>query len=89
MAVGATQPPDAAIVERRPVVFSDAGDAIELETNVFVREALLEGNVVEGPAIIEQLDSTTLVSPGLSAQVGAGGGIIIDCDTSEQQEEQR
>jgi 5-oxoprolinase (ATP-hydrolysing)/N-methylhydantoinase A len=89
VAVGATQPPDAAIVERRPVVFSDAGEAIELETTVFVREALLEGNVVEGPAIIEQLDSTTLVSPGLSAQVAAGGGIIIDCDTSEQQEEQR
>ena len=31
--------------------------------------ALSPGDVVEGPAIIEQLDSTTLVPPGIKAEV--------------------
>ena len=36
----------------------------QVRTPVYAREHLLPGNVVEGPAIVEQLDTTTLLLPG-------------------------
>lgn len=40
-----------------------------LKTRIFDRAQLMPGDVVEGPAVIEQLDSTTLVPPGIKAEV--------------------
>ena len=40
-----------------------------LKARIFDRTHLSPGDVVEGPAIIEQLDSTTLVPPGIKAEV--------------------
>lgn len=40
-----------------------------LETPVYVRSDLPAGTLIAGPAIIEQLDSTTLVPPGWQAEV--------------------
>jgi N-methylhydantoinase A len=40
-----------------------------LKTRIFDRMHLAPGDVIEGPAIIEQLDSTTLVPPGIKAEV--------------------
>lgn len=40
-----------------------------LKTRIFDRDALLPGDAIEGPAIVEQLDSTTLVPPGIKAVV--------------------
>jgi N-methylhydantoinase A len=40
-----------------------------LKARIFDRTVLMPGDVVEGPAIIEQLDSTTLVPPGIKAGV--------------------
>ncbi len=40
-----------------------------MKTRIFDRMHLAPGDVVEGPAIIEQLDSTTLVPPGIKAEV--------------------
>jgi N-methylhydantoinase A len=40
-----------------------------MKTRIFDRAKLAPGDVVEGPAIIEQLDSTTLVPPGIKAEV--------------------
>jgi N-methylhydantoinase A len=40
-----------------------------LKARIFDRTTLMPGDVVEGPAIIEQLDSTTLVPPGIKAEV--------------------
>ena len=68
------------------MVFSDEGAAVELDTTVYERDRLLEGNRLRGPAIVEQLDSTTLISPGLDARVAGDGGMIIDCKPSENQE---
>lgn len=80
---GESGPPSSAIVDRRAVVFSQQGEPVELETVVYDREGLLDGNVIDGPAVIEQLDSTTVVPPGLSARVAGDGGIIIDCEGSD------
>jgi len=45
--------------------------------SVHAREALLAGHVVEGPALIEQLDTTTLVAPGSIGTVDGYGLLTI------------
>ncbi len=74
---------EGAVIDRRPVLFAVDGAAAELETAFYDRASLLAGNVVDGPAIIEQLDSTTVVTPGLRARVGRDGAIVIDGTTQE------
>ena len=44
----------------------------------FDREKLNPGDSVEGPAVIQQLDSTTLVSPGQRASVDSYRNLILD-----------
>jgi N-methylhydantoinase A len=55
------------VVERREVFF-EAFDSY-VESPVYARERLEPGNRVEGPAIIEQYDSTTILYPDWSGQV--------------------
>jgi N-methylhydantoinase A len=40
-----------------------------LETPIFQRHSLDAGTTLEGPAIVEQLDTTVLIPPGIRAQV--------------------
>jgi len=59
----------------RPVYFREvAGFA---DADVFDRYALRVGNVINGPAVIEEVDSTTVVHPGYVAEVGAYGVLVI------------
>jgi N-methylhydantoinase A len=46
-----------------------------LETPVYQREALPQR--FAGPAIIEQLDCTTVLEPGNSAQVDPSGNLVV------------
>ena len=48
-----------------------------VEVGVYARDRLLARNVIQGPAIIEQLDSTTLVPSGWVATVEPYGNLII------------
>jgi N-methylhydantoinase A len=48
---------------------------------LYAREQLLAGHTFSGPAIVEQMDSTTFVLPGQSVEVDSWGNLII----SEQQ----
>lgn len=80
VASGDSEPPAEAIVDRRAVVFAEDGEAVELETVTYDRNRLLDGNLIRGPAIVEQLDSTSLINPGLGARVAADGGLIIDAE---------
>ena len=41
------------------------------------RDDLLAGQVVPGPAIVDQLDSTTLIGPGRSAAVDPHGNLVV------------
>ena len=41
------------------------------------RDDLLAGHLVSGPAIVDQLDSTTLIGPGRHARVDAYGNLIV------------
>jgi N-methylhydantoinase A len=48
------------------------------DTPIYDRVKLVSGNRIAGPAIIEQMDSTTVVHPGHEAQIDRFGNIIID-----------
>ena len=48
------------------------------EYTLYDREKLHYGNIITGPAIIEQMDSTTIVLPGQTAKVDAYLNIIIE-----------
>ncbi len=56
-------------------VWLDGGAAIE--TPIYGREGLRPGQRIEGPAIIEQLDTTTVVFPGDAATVDGRRNLIL------------
>jgi N-methylhydantoinase A len=58
----------------RPVYF----DGEWLETPVYRREHLPARTVIDGPAIIEQLDTTILIDPGAAGRIDEHGNLIID-----------
>lgn len=59
--------PDRARVGERSVYFESLGGY--RPTPVYDRENLSAGTVIEGPAIVEQLDTTTVIGPGWTATV--------------------
>ena len=65
-----------AIAQRRRVWLPEVGDFIE--TPVYARAALRPGNRFAGPAIVEQMDATTMVPPGWSARVDAWLNLILE-----------
>ena len=66
--------PEEALKEVRTVFFAERGWA---EARVYDRSLLPAGAVVEGPAVIEQYDSTTIVPPGWSAEVDPHGNLRL------------
>ena len=60
---------------RRQVMFDETPEPVD--TPIYHRGDLRAGAVVEGPAIIEQLDSTVLVPPGLKAEVDPWLTIVL------------
>ena len=65
-----------AVVERRQVYFGDGAGWIE--TDVYARARLPVAVPFQGPAIVEEMSSTTVILPGQSARVDRIGNIIID-----------
>jgi N-methylhydantoinase A len=63
-------------VARRQVLF-DEKDGY-LDTPIYDRAKLGAGAVINGPAVIEQLDSTTVILPGQKAEIERYGNIIIE-----------
>lgn len=49
----------------------------QMEAVVYDRHKLRAGNVIEGPAVVAEMDSTTLVLPGHAATVHASGSLLI------------
>ncbi len=47
-------------------------------TPVYARDALGAGDSVHGPAVVTQLDTTTLVAPGWRAVVDAWGNLVLE-----------
>jgi N-methylhydantoinase A len=69
-------PTEAAGETRRKVVYDDTMEAID--SRVLWRPAMDPGDVVIGPAVIEEPNSTTLVHPGDRVTVTPTGHLIID-----------
>jgi N-methylhydantoinase A len=65
--------PPPAVVEERPVHFVSG----TVTTPVFARDELGAGAAFGGPAIITQLDATTLVPPGWHVEVHATGSMLL------------
>ena len=47
-------------------------------TRIYERANLAPGDRIDGPAIVRQLDSTTLVAPGWHAAVDDGGNLLME-----------
>jgi N-methylhydantoinase A len=63
-----------AAIGRRQVFFSEVDGYVD--TPVYRREDLMVGNMLTGPAIVEQLDSTVVLSPGTTSTVTADRHIV-------------
>ena len=63
----------------RPVYFGTIGGVVE--TRIYDRDSLAPGFSAEGPAVIEEYGSTTIVSPGDSFEIGKMREIRIHCAT--------
>jgi N-methylhydantoinase A len=50
------------------------------EVPVFDRATLPAGATLPGPAIVTQLDTTTLIAPGWTGTVHASGAILLERD---------
>ena len=74
---GAAAPGAVAPRERRSVHYPAPHGRMEVP--VFARDALPAGHELEGPAVIEEYSSTTVLMPGDRARVGALGEIVIRC----------
>jgi 5-oxoprolinase (ATP-hydrolysing) len=81
--------PSAARTLEREVVFDVGGRAERHSTPFYERDRLRAGDRVEGPAIVEQYDTTTVIPPGLAAEIDAHGNIVIDCTVASASAEER
>jgi N-methylhydantoinase A len=73
--VGQITPDSKALRAHKQVYFRSAGQFVE--TPVYRRDLLKSGNEFEGPALVEEHASTTLVQPGDSVKVDQLGNLQI------------
>jgi N-methylhydantoinase A len=74
--VGAADgPASAAVKQVRPVYFTESGGTTP--TAIYDRTLLRSGHRFEGPAVVEQMDTTVVVPPGTSVGVDNFGNLII------------
>lgn len=66
--------PDEAFLGERTVVF----DQQAVATRVFLREKLLSGNRIEGPAILCEYSSTIVIPPFAEGRVDGYGNVILE-----------
>lgn len=63
----------------RDIYFEETGKYVP--TPIFHRHALRAGHRIDGPAVIEQLDATTVIYPLQRARVDRFGNLIIEVET--------
>jgi N-methylhydantoinase A len=66
---------------RRPAYFEMLGGYVD--TPVYDRAAMPAGTELEGPAIVEQLDATTVIGPGWRGSVDRDGNVRLSNDRSD------
>ncbi len=71
---GKTNPPEEAYKRNRKINFGKDW----IDTPVFEKSLLLNGNVLEGPCIVDQLDSTTVIPSNVIGRINELGYIIME-----------
>ena len=71
---------------RRPVYFPEFGDFHD--TPVYDRYALRPGVAVEGPAVIEERESTLVVGPGGAFRVATSGNVVVTVGGQKEEREE-
>ena len=72
---GREEPPAEALKGHREVLYEAVG---RIRVPVYSREKLLAGNIIQGPAIIEEATSTTILYEEDMARIDKHGNIIIE-----------
>lgn len=84
IASGGTSP-EQALICRQPAWFqhgdSPQSEPQQFDTPFYSRSRLLAGNVIVGPAVIEQSDTTTVLIPGSTATIDQFGNLVVTFDT--------
>ena len=65
--------------EKRSVIFNRGEQPVE--TSVYKRELLQPGMVFEGPAIVEERETTSVIRPGWNVEVGDNGSLVAVKDS--------
>jgi N-methylhydantoinase A/oxoprolinase/acetone carboxylase beta subunit len=78
--------PHEALRYERDAWFRVGGTLEQVAARFYDRSALKAGNRLEGPAIVNQYDSTTAIPPGLTAHVDRFGNIVIGTDIAAEAE---
>ena len=68
---------DDAVLESGSCIFRCNGELTAMDTPLYARDRIPVGANVDGPAIIVQTDSTTVVPPGARARADRGGNLVI------------
>ncbi|HEV2301690.1 MAG TPA: hydantoinase/oxoprolinase family protein [Stellaceae bacterium] len=68
--------PQGALIGRRQVWLPEAGDFVAAP--IYARDRLAHGNEIAGPAVVEQMDATTLVLPGMVGRVDAHLNLVLE-----------
>ena len=76
--------PDGALRHEGAAWFRVDGELRQVPTRYYDRAALEAGNRIDGPAIVNQYDTTTVVPPGVAAHVDRFGNVVIEVGTSAE-----
>jgi len=61
---------------KRQVYFKEVNDFVE--TSIYERTDIFPGDVITGPAIVEQMDATTVIPPQVVCRTDQYGNLILD-----------
>ena len=68
--------PEQAVASQRRVFFDESGGFITC--NIYDRDRLAPGSSINGPAILEGMDSTVLINPSWTGQIDKYGNCIME-----------
>ena len=68
--------PDQALASQRPVFFDESGGFVDC--NIYHFDRLAPGSSINGPAVLEGMDSTVLINPGWTGQIDKYGNCIME-----------
>lgn len=72
---GGEEPPSAALIDRVECIFDHTSGPVTVP--VYLREEMLAGNRLAGPAIIVEKGATTVLHPGFNLTVAEHGHLVI------------